>query len=379
LNCFPYRDALIYSCKNMATMETTYRSVGVNTEREELGLKLLTGHIKKTWPSTGFGAVKLDIGRFANVIDLGAGMGLAISADGVGSKVMIAQLMEKYATVGIDCIAMNVNDILCVGAKPVSMVDYIAIEEADPQVLSEIAKGLSEGAQRANISIPGGEIAQLPDMFRHQERGLAFDIAGMAVGTVPLDKILVGQDIRPGDVIVGIASSGIHSNGVTMARRVLLETGRFTLQSTPDAWDGSLGDELLTPTHIYVRESVEFLEQGVPVRAFVHITSDGFLNLPRVEAADVGFVIDRLLPVPRIFSLIQKQGQISDEEMFVVYNMGVGFCVIVDPSGVDHVLDTVRRHGKEAAVIGHVVRDLERAVYIKEKSLKGIGKEFIKV
>jgi len=361
------------------TPETTYRSVGVNTEREELGLKLLTDHITQTWPKTGFGAVKLPIGRFANVIDLGGGMGLAISADGVGSKVVIAQLMQNYATVGIDCIAMNVNDILCVGAKPVSMVDYIAIEEADPYVLSEIAKGLTAGAKLANISIPGGEIAQLPDMFRRHEHGLAFDIAGMAVGTLPIDKILVGREIRAGDAIVGIASSGIHSNGVTMARRVLFETAGFDVHSTPAGLNCSLGDELLRPTHIYVRESVELMEQGAPVRAFVHITSDGFLNLPRVEAADVGFVIDRLLPIPSIFSLIQKFGKIGDEEMFVVYNMGVGFCVIVDPSGVEQVLATVRRHGKEAAVIGHVIRDMDRAVYITEKSLKGTGKEFVKV
>ena len=248
----------------MATIEGTYRSVGVDTEREELGLKLLTDHIKKTWTGTGFGAVKLDIGLFANVIDLGGGMGLAISADGVGSKVVIAQMMENYATIGIDCIAMNVNDILCVGAKPVSMVDYIAIEDADPYVLSEIAKGLSDGALLANISIPGGEIAQLPDLFRRQERGLPFDVAGMAVGTVPIDRILVGQDIRAGDVIIGIASTGIHSNGMTLARKVLFDTAGFTVHSTPDGLDCSIGEELLKPTNIYVREAVELLEQRVP-------------------------------------------------------------------------------------------------------------------
>src|SRR6266446_3396680 len=142
------RRSSILNRSHMATThETTYRSVGVDTQEEELGLRLLTEHIKQTWPGEGFGAVKLDIGHFANVIEIGGGMGLAISADGVGSKVVIAQMMEKYDTVGIDCIAMNVNDILCVGAKPFSMVDYIAIEEADPQVVSEIAKGLTEGAQ----------------------------------------------------------------------------------------------------------------------------------------------------------------------------------------------------------------------------------------
>jgi phosphoribosylformylglycinamidine cyclo-ligase len=358
--------------------ETTYRSIGIDTQTEELGLKLLTEHIKKTWPGQGFGDVKLDIGRFANVIDLGGGVGLAISADGVGSKVIIAQTMEKYDTVGIDCVAMNVNDILCVGARPLSMVDYIAIEKADPHVLAEIAKGLAEGARRASISIPGGEIAQLPDLLRTHKPGLAFDLAGMAVGTVPIDKILVGKDVRPGDVIVGIASNGIHSNGVTMARRILDVAG-LTVHSSPPALGCSLGEELLKPTHIYVREAVELLEQEVPVRAFVHVTSDGFLNLPRVEAPDVGFVVDRLLPVPAIFSVIQEHGSVADEEMFVVYNMGTGFCVIVAPAGADQVIATVKKHGKQAAVIGHVVRDRERAVYIKEKGLKGVAKEFFKV
>lgn len=358
------------------TPDTTYRSVGVDTQNEELGLKLLTDQIVRTWPREGLGAVKLDIGRFANVIDIGAGMGLAISADGVGSKVIIAQMMENYSTVGIDCIAMNVNDILCVGAKPLSMVDYIAIEQAQPRVLGEIAKGLSEGALLANISIPGGEIAQLADVLRSHAPGLAFDLAGMAVGTVRLDRILVGRDIRPGDAIIGIASNGVHSNGLTLARKVLLETAGLDLRSAPRGLDRSLGEELLKPTHIYVREAVELLERGVPIRAFVHITSDGFLNIPRVEADGVGFVIDRLLPIPPIFGLIQDRGGITDEEMFLVYNMGVGFCVIVDPAGVEAVLSVVNRQGKQAGVIGHVTEDAERAVYIPQKRLKGIHKAF---
>ena len=158
---------------------------------------------------------------------------------------------------------------------------------------------------QANISIPGGEIAQLADVLKAHRPGIAFDLAGMAVGTVPLDRILVGQDVRPGDAIIGIASNGIHSNGLTLARKVLLETSGLDLHSDPRGLGHSLGDELLKPTHIYVREAVELLARGVPVRAFVHITSDGLLNIPRVEADGVGFVIDNLLPIPPIFDLIQ--------------------------------------------------------------------------
>ena len=358
------------------TPETTYQSAGVDTHTEELGLHLLTKQIEKTWPRHGFGAVKLEIGAFANVLDIGGGMGLAISADGVGSKVLIAQMMEKYDTVGIDCIAMNVNDIVCVGAKPLSMVDYIAIEEAEPNVLAEIAKGLTEGAQKAGISIPGGEIAQLPDVFRKHECGIAFDIAGMAVGTVQLDRILVGKDMRPGDVVIGIASSGIHSNGVTLARKVLFTDG-LTVHSTPKELRGrSIGEELLTPTHIYVQEAVELLEKGVPVRAFAHITSDGFLNLPRVAPEGLGFELTSLLPEPPIFSLIRERGEVADAQMFIVYNMGVGFCMVVAPEGADAVLATVSRHGKQAQIIGRVIEDREQAVYILQKRLKGVDTEF---
>jgi phosphoribosylformylglycinamidine cyclo-ligase len=362
-----------------STPETTYQSVGVDTHTEELGLHLLTKQIEKTWPRNGLGAVKLEIGAFANVLDIGGGLGLAISADGVGSKVLIAQAMEKYDTVGIDCVAMNVNDIICVGARPLSMVDYIAIEEAEPNVLAEIAKGLTEGAQKAGISIPGGEIAQLPDVFRKHECGVAFDIAGMAVGTVQLDRILVGKGMQPGDVVIGIASSGIHSNGVTLARKVLL-TADSTVRSAPKELCGrTIGEELLTPTHIYVQEAVELLEKGIPVRAFAHITSDGFLNLPRVAPEGLGFELANLLREPPIFSLIRERGGVHDTQMFVVYNMGVGFCIVVAPEGADAALATVCRHGKMAQVIGRVIEDRDQAVYITEKRLKGIDKTFYEI
>lgn len=356
--------------------ETTYQSVGVDTHTEELGLHLLTEQIKKTWPRKGaFGEVKLDIGAFANILDIGGGMGLAISADGVGSKVLIAQMMDKYDTVGIDCIAMNVNDIICVGAKPLSMVDYIAIEEADPRILSEIAKGLTAGAQQAGISIPGGEIAQLADVFA-KGPGVAFDIAGMAVGTVALDKVLVGEAMRAGDLVIGIASNGIHSNGVTMARKVLFGSG-LDVRSTPRELQGcSLGEELLKPTHIYVREAMELLDQGVPVKAFAHITSDGFLNLPRVAPAGLGFELTDLLPEPGIFSLIRKHGSVSDAQMFVVYNMGVGFCIVVSPEGADQTLAIIQRHGKNAGIIGRVIEDEHQTVYLTQKRLKGNDKVF---
>src|SRR5712671_3546111 len=222
------------------TSHAAYRGSGVDTDEAEIGLTRLIERIKETWPAPGgVGTVKLDIGYFANVIDIG-GIGLAICTDGVGSKVIIAQLMHCYDTIGIDCIAMNVNDLICVGAQPVSLVDYIAFEHVDAQILDSIAIGLAEGAEQAGISISGGETAQLEDVVR------GFDLAGTAVGTVPLDKIITGRHLEPGDRIIGIESSGIHSNGLTLARKAFFKRAQpLPLDRPVPGTNKSLGEELL--------------------------------------------------------------------------------------------------------------------------------------
>src|SRR5208283_5285774 len=233
-----------------------YREAGVDTDEAELGLSRLVERITRTWPHRGdFGAVQLPIGYFANVIDIG-GTGLAISTDGVGTKAIIAQLMQRYDTIGIDCIAMNVNDLICVGARPVSLVDYIAVEHVDAQMLDAIAIGLAEGAEQAGISISGGETAQLEDIVH------GFDLGGTAIGTVPLDKIVTGRHLEPGDQVIGIESSGIHSNGLTLARKVLFKRERPLPLDYPLPGSGvPLGEELLRPTLIYVREIMEILKR----------------------------------------------------------------------------------------------------------------------
>src|SRR5437764_6377487 len=198
------------------TIAESYKAAGVDVAEADVGLRRIIARITATWPQSGFGAVQLPIGYFANVVDIG-GLGLALCTDGVGSKAIVAQMMGKYDTIGIDCVAMNVNDLLCVGARPVSMVDYIAIDRADAAILDGMAIGLTEGARQAGVSISGGEISQLPDMVP------GFDVFGRAGGTVPLDRILIGRDIQPGDRVIGIASNGIHSNGFTLARRAFFE------------------------------------------------------------------------------------------------------------------------------------------------------------
>ena len=355
-----------------------YRTAGVDTEQEEIALQRLIKKIRPTWSfGAGIGAVRLDIGYFANVLDIG-GIGLAISTDGVGTKVIIAQMMGKYDTVGIDCVAMNVNDLICVGATPVSMVDYLAVQELNPDMVEAIAEGLSTGARSANISISGGEIAQLRDIVKGYREGYGFDLAGTAIGTVALDKIIVGQALQEGDVVVGIESNGIHSNGLTLARHVFFERNNYPIDASFPTLERSLGEELLRPTHIYVREVVDILKQGIPVKALIHITSDGLLNLSRV-ATDVGYVIEELPPIPPIFDLIQQHGDISKAEMFQVYNMGIGFCIIVSADALERVLAMVRSHGKRAYAIGQAVWDKERRVSLKPYGLIGKGNRFFEV
>lgn len=354
-----------------------YQTAGVDTAREEIALQGLIKRVRQTWPTIdGIGAVKLDLGFFANVIDLG-GIGLAISTDGVGTKAIVAQMMETYDTIGIDCVAMNVNDILCVGATPISMVDYIALQDPNPDLLDGISKGLCEGAQLAGISISGGEIAQLRDIIKGYKEGYGFDLAGTAVGTVTLDKIIVGRDIEEGDIILGIESNGIHSNGLTLARRVFFEQNNYTIDEKLPTLGCSLGEELLKPTHIYVREVLEVLKQGIAVKALIHITSDGFLNLIRV-VADVGYVIEELPPIPPIFSLIQDLGRVSTEEMFRVYNMGIGFCIIVPLYEAERVRSIVHGHGKRTYRLGHVIKDPKRRVFVEPKGIVGQGNRFFR-
>ena len=231
-----------------------YKAAGVDIAEADAGLRNIVSRITATWPKSGLGAVQLPIGYFANVIDLG-GIGLGICTDGVGSKAIVAQMMNKYDTIGIDCVAMNVNDLLCVGARPLSMVDYIAIEAADAAMLDGIAVGLAEGARQAGISISGGEISQLRDVVR------GFDLVGMAVGTVALDRIIVGRDIQPGDRVIGIASNGIHSNGLSLARRAFFERAGVSVDHVFPELGCPLGEELLRPTFIYVPEILEIIER----------------------------------------------------------------------------------------------------------------------
>ncbi|HEY0316956.1 MAG TPA: phosphoribosylformylglycinamidine cyclo-ligase [Solirubrobacterales bacterium] len=282
-------------------------------------------------------------GHYASVIKIDERTGIALSTDGVGTKLLVAEEMGRFDTVGIDCVAMNVNDVICVGAEPLAMLDYIAIEQADPDVCEQIGVGLARGAELAGIEIPGGELAQLGDLVR------GVDVSGACFGTVALDRIVDGSAVRPGDAVIGLPSSGLHSNGFTLARAALAGVGL-----DDESLGRPLGEILLEPTEIYVKAIVELLRSELEVRGLAHITSGGTDNLLRL-AAEVGYEIDDPLPVPAVFELIQERGAVSDEEMHQVFNMGCGFCVVVPAGDERAALEMLRAHYPAAKRIGRAV------------------------
>ena len=355
-----------------------YSSVGVDSEKEEVGLRGIRQWLNRTirFRDGLVGAPVMKTKFYANILDLGNGLGLALSTDGVGTKVMVARMMNKYDTIGVDCIAMNVNDILCVGAEPIAFIDYLAVEEANPEIMEQLAKGMHDGAKIANVSVPGGETAQVPELLASDELpGMAFDLAGAAVGTVCLDKVISGRDIVPQDIVIGLASNGIHSNGLTLARNVLFEKGKLDVDSFVGELGRTVGEELLEPTLIYVPPVMDMLSSDIRVKGLAHITGDGLLNLTRLES-DVSFIIESMPEPQPIFSLIQSLGSIADEEMFRVFNMGVGFCVIVTEEDATSVIDIGKKHNMGVHVIGHTVKGIGKEVHIKSRRLVGKARKF---
>lgn len=361
--------------KRPAPAAPTYAQAGVDLEHEGSAMAGLLGWVRKTFeqrPAGAAGHVAVDVGYFASVVALGGNLGLAVSADGVGTKLLVAQLMERYDTVGIDLVAMNVNDLICVGAEPLTLLDYIAVERLDAAMLTAIGKGLHDGAVEAGVTISGGELAQIGAMLRGARPGRAFDLAAVAVGTVPLDRVNLGQHVREGDVVVGLASNGIHSNGLSLARRALLEeAGLAPHDPLPGAKGLTVGEALLAPTRIYVRPICELLRdpRGAEVTALAHITGGGYLNMARI-AAPCGYVLDRLPPVPPVFRAIADAGEVSPAEMWAAYNMGVGFTVTVRPGGEARVLEVARSHGIPAWVIGRAVPSDVRRITLPEVGLE---------
>jgi phosphoribosylformylglycinamidine cyclo-ligase len=335
----------------MAAMaDSAYARAGVDTGRAERAVAGLVEVLRSIDPGRPSRAA-LGSGHYANVLAIDDRTGIAVSTDGVGSKVIVAEQLGRFDTVGIDCIAMNVNDVICVGAEPIAVLDYIAVEEAEPDMLRQIAEGLKAGAEQAGVEIPGGELAQLPELIRGHPSPHGFDLVGACFGTVALDAIVTGSRIEPGDAVIGIPSSGVHSNGLTLARRALPDLD----ERPPELGGASVGETLLEPTVIYVRAVLDLLGSDVDVRGLAHITSGGLLNLLRLEA-EVGYVIDEPLPTLPVFDLIAERSGAGPEELHEVFNMGCGFCCVVPAHEAEAAAEIVggRRIGEVTSHAGMV-------------------------
>ena len=340
-------------------MSGAYATSGVDTGAADRAVGALVGVLKTIDAGRASRSV-LESGHYAAVLEIAPNLGIAVGTDGVGSKLIVAEQAGRYDTVGIDCIAMNVNDVICVGAEPIAVLDYIAVERADPDVLREIGLGLKAGAEAAGIEIPGGEVAVLPELIRGHPSPNGFDLTAACFGTVALDSLITGAACRPGDALIGLPSSGLHSNGFSLARRALLGDGGLSLRDTPAQLRGaSVADALLEPTAIYVRAVLELVRSQVDVRGLAHITGGGLLNLLRLHA-DIGFEITDPLPVPPVFDLVRDCGRVGEAELWEVFNMGCGFCAVVPEADTEAAVAILARHHPGAARIGTITGDADR-------------------
>lgn len=326
----------------------TYRDAGVDVGKIRSAQKSIGDIISVTHQMISVGKVLSGFGHYAGLIKLGS-QTLALHSDGVGTKVLVAQLMNKFDTVGIDCVAMNVNDIICVGARPVAFVDYVAIRQANERLLEQIAHGLVEGARQSQMAIVGGETAVLPDVIAGEDS--AFDLAGTVLGSVDDGKPLLGTAIKPGDVILGVESSGLHSNGYTLARRALLS--KYSVDDTAEHLVQTVGEELLTPTRIYVRPVMSIFKKKIAVHGLANITGGSFTKLPRLNKKVRYFLDD--LPTPTgVFKQIQVDGNVEVKEMYRTFNMGIGFCVIAPEASVDDIIHTFKKNKMGCRVVGRI-------------------------
>jgi phosphoribosylformylglycinamidine cyclo-ligase len=337
---------------------TTYREAGVDIDAGNEFVRRITPLVRSTFrPEVltdlgGFGGLfRFDAARYTEPV-------LVSGTDGVGTKLKIAFLMDRHDTVGIDLVAMCVNDVAVSGAEPLFFLDYLATGKLAVPKAEAIVKGIAEGCRQAGCALIGGETAEMPSFYPEGE----YDLAGFAVGVVDRPKIIDGRDIRPGDVLIGLASSGLHSNGYSLARRVLFEQGRLTVTSRVPGLDRPLGEVLLTPTRIYAKQILGMAASGA-IRGIAHITGGGLTeNLPRIFPKGCGAVITRgSWPVPPIFAVLQKLGSIPDDEMFRVFNMGIGLVLVVPSSASAEVMTRATELGERAYRIGEIREDTKSA------------------
>jgi len=329
-------------------MSNMYKKAGVDVEKGYEAVERMKKHIAKTKRPEVLG----DVGAFAGLFELTSFKYeepvMVSGTDGVGTKLMLAFELDKHDTIGIDLVAMCVNDIVAQGAQPLFFLDYIGCGKNDPAVIEQIVAGVANGCVDSGAALIGGETAEMPGMYAENE----YDLAGFAVGIAEKSKLITGESIAAGDVIIGLPSSGIHSNGYSLVRKVI---EGLDLSKTYDGLSQTLGEALLTPTKIYAKQIQAVLEKST-IKGISHITGGGFYeNFPRVLPEGLGVELDQTSwEIPEVLSFIQAKGEISDEDMYGVFNMGVGMAIVVEKSDVDQVLATLKEQGEKASVIGEV-------------------------
>lgn len=336
----------------MSNDKLTYADAGVDVKEGARAVELMKKHVKDTFNSDVIG----DLGSFGGLLRLSGQYEspvLVAGTDGVGTKLKIAFMMDKHDTVGQDLVAMCVNDILCQGARPLFFLDYLATGKLRAESAALLVKGITDGCKLSNMPLLGGETAEMPGFYANGE----YDMAGFAVGVVDEAKIISGHTIVEGDVMIGLASSGIHSNGYSLVRKVLLEHHQMSLDGFVPELNSTLGDVLLTPTKIYVKSIMALLE-SIEVKGMVHMTGGGFFeNIPRILPEGLNAHVKLgSWRVPPIFKYIMDKGNVAEEEMFGTFNMGVGFICVVSKENVARTMALLKANGEDVSVIGEIVK-----------------------
>ena len=345
----------------MEDKKLTYKDAGVDTKEGERAVSLMKEHVKGTFNEN----VLTGLGSFGSLFSLDVkGMSqpvLVSGTDGLGTKLKIAFMMDRHDTVGIDCVAMCVNDVLCQGAKPLFFLDYIATGKVKAEKIADIVKGIAEGCRQGGSALVGGETAEMPDFYSDGE----YDMAGFSVGVVDKDKIITGEKIAVGNKVIGIPSSGIHSNGYSLVRKVFFDKMDMKVTDYVEELGQTLGEALLTPTKIYAK-ACDAVLPAFDVKGIVHITGGGFYeNIPRILPEGTAVSIDvGTWKVPPIFPYIKKCGNIDRKEMFSTYNMGVGMMMVVDAADADAVVKALQAAGEDASVIGQIVEEKDEKVIL---------------
>lgn len=332
-------------------MANAYKQAGVDIEAGYEAVSRMKKHVARTMRPEVMGG----LGGFGGLFDLSAvnvkNPVLVSGTDGVGTKLMLAFHLDKHDTIGLDAVAMCVNDVVVQGAEPLYFLDYIACGKADPERIEMIVKGIADGCEKAGCALVGGETAEMPGMYDEQE----YDLAGFTVGVVDKERLITGENIKPGNVLIGLSSSGIHSNGYSLVRKIVFEKGQLDLNQKYEGLDRTLGEELLTPTKIYVKPILKVLKK-YDINGMAHITGGGFIeNIPRMLPEGLQAEIDYgTWPIPPIFDLLQEVGELNRTEMFNIFNMGIGMVLAVNEEILPEVVQILEANGEKAYLIGRV-------------------------